>query len=570
MMKMKRTEYSSKQFFYAKRCFFLFFFLIISANAFSQSISLNDRFSQEYVRRKQLEDSSFYASTSFCIGNHNYSMFTDSVLNLSSLQNRFIKSISTSFNKKNNSFFWLPVSVAQQYNSHHAYGWNDGAMIPSHGYQVFMSAGIYFQSGHFSVQLQPEFVYTPNNPFETFHSEYNDGIWYNYYQLLNRIDMPEQFGNKSYYKILPGQSSIRYNTKSVSFGISTENLYWGPGIRNSLVMSNNAPGFLHATINTIKPIKTSIGSFELQIIAGKLNESGIALSDTNRYYNNVRLYQPKINQWRYLTGLALTWQPKWTKGLFLGMTKASYQYHTDISGIADILPLQGIIKSNSESQGKKASLGSIFMRYVFPEENAELYAEYGRNDKWANIVNLVADKNYPRGYIVGIRKLSNLFQNKSRIEFAAEITQLELPTISLINQSKSWYLNDYVRQGYTNYGQVMGAGIGPGGNSQTIDISWVKGFSKVGLLFERVVHNNDFYYAAFGPLGDYARHWIDLSTTLHADWRYKRFTFSSELSLIRSLNYEWWRIDIPSTPNYFADEYDVLNFHGKLSFSYRL
>ena len=130
-------------------------------------------------------------------------------------------------------------------------------------------------------------------------------------------------------------------------------------------------------------------------------------------------------------------------------------------------------------------------------------------------------------------------------------------------------MNDYVRQGYTNYGQVMGAGIGPGGNSQMIDISWMKDFTKVGFLFERVVHNNDFYYAAFGPLGDFGRHWIDLSTTLHADWRYNRFTFSAQLGLIRSLNDEWWKVYFPGV-SIFENNNDVLNFHGNLGFSYRL
>ena len=549
--------------------FFLTACLIVSINLFSQSISVNDRFSQDYLRRKQLADSLFHPSTSFCISGDQYAVLTDSVLDLSSLHNRLLKKISKRVDQKKQSLVWLPISVTQQYNSNNANGWNDAAMIPAQGYQLYMSGGLFYRTGHLSIQLQPELVYTPNNPYETFHSEYNDEIWAVYYQWLNRIDLPEQFGLNSYHKILPGQSSIRYNTNHLSFGISTENMWWGPGVRNSLVMSNNAPGFVHATCNTIKPIQTGIGSFEFQVIAGKLNESGFAPPDTNRYYNGVALYQPKIEQWRYLTGLVFTWQPKWTKGLFLGMTKVSYQYHNDVSGIADLLPLEGIIQSNSEKQGKKASLGSVFIRYVFPEDHAELYAEYGRNDKWANIVNLIADKNYPRGYVVGLRKLSNPSRHGSRIEFAAEITQLELPTSSLINQTKSWYLNDYVRQGYTNYGQVMGAGIGPGGNSQMIDISWVKGFTKVGLLFERVVHNNDFFYAAFGPLGDFANHWVDLSTTLHSDWRYKRFAISSQLGLIRSLNYEWWKVYFPGV-SIFNNNNDVLNFHGQLSFSYRL
>ncbi|WP_216072810.1 capsule assembly Wzi family protein, partial [Acinetobacter baumannii] len=66
----------------------------------------------------------------------------------------------------------------------------------------------------------------------------------------------------SYLRVLPGQSSIRLSTGPVSLGISTENLWWGPGCFNALLMSNNAPGFLHLTFNTTRPVKTPIGSFE--------------------------------------------------------------------------------------------------------------------------------------------------------------------------------------------------------------------------------------------------------------------------------------------------------------------
>jgi len=330
-------------------------------------------------------------------------------------------------------------------------------------------------------------------------------------------------------------------------------------------MSDNAPGFLHATINTFKPLHTKIGDFEGQIIGGKLTSSGISLPDTLRVNNGVFLYQPKIEEWRYLTGIVMTWQPKWVKGLFIGFTDVSYLYHTDISGIADILPLSGIIRSNNEKQNKKASLGSVFMRYVMPEEQAELYFEYGRNDRSAGIY-LLSGKEYPTGYVVGLRKLSNSRRDGSRWEFAAEITQLQLNDASLINQAKSWYTNDYVRQGYTNDGQVLGAGIGPGSNSQMIDISWVKGMKKVGVMLERIVRNNDFYYNIFSTVGDFEKHWTDLSTTVHADWEYKNFLFSSKIGLIRSLNYEWYTI-----PNsaYFTNGYDFLNFQGSLSVSYR-
>ena len=44
--------------------------------------------------------------------------------------------------------------------------------------------------------------------------------------------MPERFGNENHNSINTGQSSIRLNWKDISIGLSTENIWWGPSIRN--------------------------------------------------------------------------------------------------------------------------------------------------------------------------------------------------------------------------------------------------------------------------------------------------------------------------------------------------
>ena len=477
------------------------------------------------------------------------------------------KSRSVSKDQSRLTLHYLPMSVVQQYNSHHAYGWNDEGMIPAKGLQTMVSGGIEASMGHFSLQFKPEIVYAQNPPYETFPTEHYDIIWQHYYQWLNKSDIPERFGDKTYKHFFPGQSSIRYNTGVFSAGLSTENLWWGPGIRNALVMSNNAPGFVHFTFNTIKPVSTKIGTFEGQFIAGSLSSSGILPPGINRHdASGNPLYIPKKEESRYISGLVFSWQPKWVKGLFLGFTSVSYLYRSDISGIGDIFPLQGIIQSQTEKNKRKASLGSLFARYVMPEDKAELYFEYGRDDKVPNLLNVITDNGYPRAYVAGFRKMFPA-RRKAYIQFVSEFTQMQLPTVELIESASSWYTNTYVRQGYTNNGQVIGAGIGPGTNSQMIDISWVKGFSRVGVQFERIAHNSDFYNNTFVITHDPTRHWIDLSTTFHLDWRVNRFLLSSQLALVRSLNYEWY---VFPDLGYFKNGYDVLNFQGKLSFAYQL
>lgn len=466
------------------------------------------------------------------------------------------------------------ASLIQQSSSVLPYDWNNGPMIPARGYQSVVSVGGFARIGkHISIQIAPEFVFAENKPFETFTQELGDAVWTDYYRFLNTTDIPEQFGAANYYKVLPGQSSIRYNTRSLSFGISTENLWWGPGYRNALVMSTNAPGFLHATINTLAPIKTGIGDFEGQVIAGRLENSGILPPRINSVdmLGNF-LYQAKNGGWRYITGMVLTWRPKWVKSLYLGFAKASYLYAEDISNPLDVLPLQGFFGNavtETERNGHKSSLGSVFVRYVMPEENAELYMEYGRKDRATTLWNIIPGNNmYRRAYTAGVRKLFASSKKSSHIQLAIEFTQMQAPTADLIHKPDSWYTDQYVRQGYTNMGRVLGAGIGPGSNSQTLELSWIKGLKKIGIQFERLRHNSDFYYYAFERIGDFRRHWIDLSTTFKADRNFNRFFVSAQAAIIRSYNHEWFIVQIDPT-NYFIPGNEVLNFSGKLSLSYR-
>ena len=181
-------------------------------------------------------------------------------------------------------------------------------------------------------------------------------------------------------------------------------------------------------------------------------------------------------------------------------------------------------------------------------------------------VNLISDVNYPRAFVGGFRKLFPLKKKGTWLELATEFTQMGLPTPELVLEGNSFYTHPYVRQGYTHNGQVLGSGIGPGSNSQTVDVSWVKGFNKVGLRIERLARNMDFNYAAFIGTRDYTRHWIDISTELHADWQYQNILFSARTTLTRSLNYQWY---VFPDLGYFQNGYDFLNFNASLSVAYR-
>jgi hypothetical protein len=467
----------------------------------------------------------------------------------------------------------LPIVWQQQINTHHPYGWNDGAMIPAKGYQTSFSAGIFAKVGPLTVQLRPEYVYA-NNPYFRENLDANNpvplrnALMYFY----NTIDLPERFGTRPFSELNWGQSSIRLNFDPVSVGLSNESLWWGPGVRNSLLMSNNAPGFKHITLNTIKPVNTPIGSFEAQIIAGRLEGSGIMQRGIG--------FTPKRDDWRYISGIVFTLQPKWVPGLYLGFDRTFTTYREDMgSGFTDYLPIFSAFQKksfnnedntvNTEDGVKRDQIFSLFARWVMPESHSEVYFQYGKEDHSWDIRDAVSEPEHSRAYVAGFRKLIPLAADDTYIQIGLELTQTEPPGTKEVRGETSWYTHTSLAHGYTNKGQIIGAGIGPD-NLQSLDVDWVRGLKKIGLTVERRTRNNELYYNAFSNPPEFRRHWTDLGFGGKFDWEYKSFILSSQLTYIRSLNYQYQFEGQDPQSLFDWDKQDVNNLHFKIGLMYRL
>lgn len=470
----------------------------------------------------------------------------------------------------------LPLSWEQQYNSHHPEGSNDGAMIPARGYQTMVSGGLFAKYGWLSVQLRPEFVYAQNKAFSGFPDAHSDIIWKIYYtQILSYIDIPEKFGESAYQKAFWGQSSIRLNYHSISLGISNENLWWGPGMHNALLMTNTAPGFKHITFNTVKPVKTVIGSFEGQLISGRLDGSGYPTIDETRLLQHGLIYQAKPDDWRYINGVVLSYQPRWLPGLFLGATRSFIVYKKNLgSGLTDYLPViipmtKKALGQDEEDNKARDQRASVFMRWVVPESHMEIYGEYGREDHNYNLADFILEPDHMRAYIMGFRKLIPIKRRKNEfIDIQAEFTQLEknLSTFSRSGGSYGWYIHHQVIDGYTHQGQYLGAGIGTSTNMQSVNIAWVKNINRFGVELKRVAHEENFWAVAFN---DYLIHWVDIGGTIAGEWNYQNLLFNAKIETIGSINYQFLYVPIPKGQPQHWDRGKVLfNVHAELGVSY--
>jgi hypothetical protein len=442
-------------------------------------------------------------------------------------------------------FSLLPIYMHSRYNAHHPYGWSDGPMVPARGFQQYMSFGAFAKVGVLEMQLRPEFVYAQNRPFQ------NPPIRY------RRIDMPERMGQDPYRAAHWGQSYVKAHIGPIAAGISTENIWWGPGRRNAIIMSNNAPGFTHATIHTNKPIDIGIGTIEGQLVGGRLRRSGFISPRRGQggwppIADDV--FPDTINgtqAYGYFSGVTGVWQPKWLPGLFIGGTAVSQLASEVLPGYSASM-YEGFLRarrSDNISQGRAQSgLISLFTRYLFIESHAEVYAEIGRGDWWADFEDFWTMPMYHTTYMFGFRKMYKLSGKDKWLELDAEVTKITAPMDNILRAAGSSMYGHGNGFGWTHRGQVLGAGIGPGSNMQTIGITHGKGFRTFGLHFERVSYNEDIFYTQmdFLNLGDgtnpflvdFTKKFIDLGIVLSHHNNIGKLNIGGRLHLLRTFNFQ--------------------------------
>lgn len=549
---------------YMRYVLFLVFFLFASVESFSQTISVGDSFTGEIARIHQITGMSNTLS-SFSVRPLNIAQDT-SLENLVVGRNIFpdLKSISAS-----SSLRILPFSWLNEYNLNRPYGYNNGSLYPNKGFQTRISGGVLMNLGILNIQLKPEAVYAQNKDFETFaEAQANNSqsrLLGAYFNTVNGIDAPERFGYGSITKLYPGQSKITINLKGVEAGVSTENMWWGPGIQNSIMMSNSAPGFLHWTINSVNPWKTKIGSFEWQIIGGNLKQSGYLPTDTGKLIYAKGMYMPKPKVTRYISAFTVNWQPKWIEGLFLGITEYDYldkdSSYNSRNVIRRLFPVltgssqnANTITSSSNGDGQDFAF-SVNVRQILPKYNAEIYFEWARNDRTGGLNDFLQEPEHSSAYTVGGRRLFAVGADKF-LQIKMELTHLQNPPTYLLRDEPTWYVHlTAPRDGYTNDGRYVGAGIGPGSNSLIGDISFLTGQDSFGITLERLVHNNDLYYSAFSGTNIFNQHWVDLSNTFYANLRVKHYVVSAEITPVYSLNYEY-------------KSGDSYNLHARINLTY--
>ncbi len=133
--------------------------------------------------------------------------------------------------------------------------------------------------------------------------------------------------------------------------------------------------------------------------------------------------------------------------------------------------------------------------------------------------------------------------------------------------SLNWGGHGVIRHGFTNYGQMIGPGIGPSSNSQTIEVSWIKNMDKIGIKFERLNRHQDYYTANFNDPSEPGR-WIDFNMGILGTYKLNSLCLTGEFNAIRSKNYLWGMTSHSSMS--FPDGNSYFSYRGQIALIYVL
>ena len=471
----------------------------------------------------------------------------------------------------------LPIQSKMQYNSKRPYGYGGYGMHNGRGYEQYLTGGGHGRLGFLHLQLQPEFVFAQNKAYQGFGSNYSDGVLRDRFHYWNNNDRPELLAYGNSNRVWWGQSSLTARFGGFETGISTRTIWWGPGQWNALTFSGNSESFPHLTLNSHRPLKTFLGHFEGQLIVGRLESSGMEASQNPEL--NEEYFLPLDNDWRYLNAITISYQPKWVPGLYLGLIR-SFQLYSAKRGdsFRDYMPIfEGFQKKNYFIDGNSVQFDAeardqqaiVFLKFLSQKANFEIYAEYGRRDHAYDWRDAVLNPEHSRAFLMGFQKLVPLARKNTYLQIKGEVLHQQESVNRYIRYEDlggrtSWSTHYQVR-GFTNRGKTLGAGIGTGSNSQTMEVAVVDGFNKLGILVERIANHQDFYYRAFGQ--DKAMlPWVDLSIGILADRKWKNFMAGSKFQLVNGKNYQWQ--GDPTSTAELPKGNDILSFHGTIHLAY--
>ena len=434
---------------------------------------------------------------------------------------------------------------------------NDGALWAGRGANVSITGGARYvaplQGGRLEVVLAPEVTYSANQSFRVYRGREPGRSAFSspWHVGQSSADLPLRFGDVPVRAVTPGQSSVTLTLPHVAFGVSAANEWWGPAIRNTLLLSNNAAGVPRAFVRTSRPLSTRFGEFEGRAMIGALTESPFFDYD-------------RSNDTRSLSGLLVMYRPSIDTGLTLGLSRLVMAKASSGVGVVPhlldvVLRYEPIRREGDTTAAGKSyqhtdQLFSLFARWVFPASGFETYAEWSRMELPRSIREYLEVPQSTQGYTLGLQ-WANARATRGFLRLQGEVTYLEQTQVLPDRPPPDYYTGRAAAQGFTQRGQILGAATGPGSSSQFLAGDWMEPRWQAGVFVGRTRTENDALYRL--PFALNTQHDVTIYSGVRGGVELPRMDLSGELTVGRRLNYLFQSSYYLSAPVVAADVQNV-------------
>jgi hypothetical protein len=414
---------------------------------------------------------------------------------------------------------------------------NDGELWAGRGTSASVSGGLRYHGTYRGRRIQlilsPTLAYSQNETFQitpgrtagrsSFSSPFHDE--------RASADLPLRFGDLPIRTFGPGQSSVTVTDRRLEYGVSTANEWWGPAIRNTLLLSNNAPGVPRLFVRTAAPVRTRFGEFAGGAFIGALTESPYFDRDPS-------------NDTRALSGLLVTYRTSLDTGLTLGLSRLVMAPVRSAPGVL-LHSLDAVVRyervqtlEEIEAEGGTHSgsdqMFSLFARWVFPESGFESYVEWARTQLPRSLSEYLSVPQNTQGYTLGVQ-WADPRPGTGFLRVQGEVTYLEQTQV-IGAPTMDFYTGRAAVQGFTQRGQVLGAPIGPGGSSQFVGADWLTGAWQIGAFASRTRNESDAMYRQPVNPRD-TQHDVTLQSGVRAGLRLTAADLFGAVSASRRYNY---------------------------------
>lgn len=394
---------------------------------------------------------------------------------------------------------WLvPVDGTLAYNARLPYTRNLDGLWAGRGVSARLGGGLRFARGPFRATLAPSLRVSQNAGFEVAPAPYYappiPPDYSPYASPWNvspfvgarySIDEPVRFGDEPLVEADAGESGIWVRGTRLTLGVTTEHAWWGPGIRNSLLLSNNAPGVPRLELRTSAPLTGRAGTLEAHWFTGSLRES--------RVFNT----HPEDDR-QYLSALALSWRPPRARGVEVGMARVVFgpselgsQWLRPFEVFRSVGRPDDRPRSDTTHVRAREQLTSVFARLRIPEDSFSVHIELGRAQEPVNLRDFLTEMTHSLAYTVGVEYARGWRGGPDLLRIQLEATSLEQSSTYLHRPTPSWYTSRALRQGYTNRGRTLGAAIGPGSSGQWLAVDLLRPEDRLGIFLSRSRWNTD-------------------------------------------------------------------------------